>query len=156
MAGVSELERTLRHLYDEVRKLQNQTGLAVQMSPQMPSGLYVGPQWVIPNLGSVITSGSKGRLRWKGQGTIVGWYIFGSPTGTITFDIQKSTYAAFPTVTSICGGNFPSIAVSSQKGSSTTLTGWTTTLNDGDLIECLVTGTPSGFTEVTLCLDVVR
>lgn len=84
-------------------------------------------------------------------GTITGWDIFtkdGSPA-TVTLSVKKATYADLPTFTAIDGGGAERIALSSQaKNRLTTLTGWTTTIAEGDNIEISIASVTGTITEI--------
>ena len=88
--------------------------------------------------------------------TITGWQLLPNTSGSVVIDIWKDTYANyFPTVAdSITGSAKPTIS-SSDKASSTTLTGWTTALAAGDIIEVNV-DLATTITKVTLHLTVTR
>ena len=66
---------------------------------------------------------------------IVGAYLLADQSGSIKVDLWKDSYANFPPTNddSICGGNEPEIS-SATKDSDTTLTDWTTSVSDGDII----------------------
>lgn len=84
--------------------------------------------------GAVNATGLRGYCCVPFDCTIEEWIAIGNPSGSATFDIKKATYANFPTTTSICGSAKPAIS-SAQKARSTTLTGWTTAIDAGDILE---------------------
>jgi len=53
--------------------------------------------------------------------------------GSIQVDIEKTTYADFPSSSSICGASPLSVS-SGRKTKDTTLSGWTTQLSEGDIL----------------------
>jgi hypothetical protein len=61
--------------------------------------------------------------------------LLASQTGSIVIDIWKDTYANFPPTVadSICASAKPTIT-SSNKSTDSTLAGWTTTINSGDVL----------------------
>lgn len=69
-------------------------------------------------------------------GTITKWRLLADQPGSAVVDIWKTTYANFaPNVThSITAAAKPTLTAA-QKNESTTLTGWTTTIAEGDIIE---------------------
>lgn len=70
-----------------------------------------------------------------------------------TFVVRRATYAGFPTLTSLVASAKPTLS-SSQKSEDTTLTGWTTTLAAGDIIEFEMEGVTAGTpTYVSLTLE---
>ena len=100
-----------------------------------------------------ITTGSKGIIpRLPFSCTITGWTLIADQTGSIVIDVKKSTYAAFPTTTSIVAAAKPTLS-SAQKATSTTLTGWTVALLEGDVLEFYVDSCTT-ITRATLTLDV--
>ena len=81
---------------------------------------------------TTITTGAKGRKTVSYAGTIVGWRLVSDQNTTTTIDIWK-TNAAIPTVTNTITGTAKPSLSSAQLNSSTTLTGWTTAVTDGDV-----------------------
>lgn len=88
--------------------------------------------------------------------TITGWELVADASGSIVIDIWKDTYANYaPTnADSITASAKPTLS-SAIKANSTTLTGWTTTLNAGDYIE-LEVESASTLTVVVLTLTVTK
>lgn len=85
--------------------------------------------------------------------TITGWEAVSNVgSGSIQIDIKKSTYAGYPTTSSIVA-SAPPVITTAQKATSNTLTGWTTSLNEGDWVEFYITSITS-FTELTFILKV--
>lgn len=112
-----------------------------------------GVSFLVDGGGSVITAGVKGLIIVERTGTITGVTVLADQSGSIAFDLKKSTYSGFPTVSSIVASAPPTLS-SAQKSQDTTLTGWTTSVTAGDIIEVSVTGTPSTVTRVTLGLRI--
>jgi hypothetical protein len=79
-------------------------------------------------------SGSMGYFTVPSNGNIVGWSIFADVSGDCVVDVRKSDYASFPTTSSIAGSEKPSLS-SAQKNQDNTLSTWTTSLTQGDVIE---------------------
>lgn len=111
--------------------------------------------FTIDGLGAAPSAGSKGFLEIPFNCTINSWTLLSDVAGSITVDIKKSTYSGFPTTTSITASATPALATA-QKAQSSTLTGWTTTLTAGDILEYVVTGTPATLTRATINLKVTR
>ncbi len=84
--------------------------------------------------GSVPATGIKGFLQIPYACTIVGWTIIADQSGSCSIGVKKSTFAGFPTTASIVASAPPNLS-SQQNATSTTLTGWTTTINAGDILE---------------------
>jgi hypothetical protein len=81
---------------------------------------------------TVITTGAKGRKTTSFVGTIVGWRLVADQSTTTTVDIWK-TNLAIPTVAnSITAAAKPALTAAQLSG-ATTLTGWTTSVADGDV-----------------------
>lgn len=104
--------------------------------------------------GSVPTTGSKGFVVVPYACTINSVTLLGNASGSIVFDIKKSTYSGFPTNTSIVASAPPTLS-SVQKNQDTTLTGWTTTVSAGDVLEFLVSSVTT-VTRVNLILSVTK
>ena len=86
--------------------------------------------------------------------TIIGWYLAADVSGSVVVDIWKN--ATYPPVNadSITASAKPTLS-SALSGSSTTLTGWVTALNEGDYIEIEVESA-SALTAFALTLTVAR
>ncbi len=72
-------------------------------------------------------------------GTIVAARIIADQAGDISFDIQKSTWAGFPPTASIVAAA-PPVLTADQTYEDTTLTGWTTSITAGDVLEFIWSG----------------
>lgn len=108
--------------------------------------------------GSVIALGNKGYLRVPFAGTIKSWTILGElVNGTITIDIWRDSYANYPPTNAdtITASAKPAISSTGNKASSSTLTGWTTAVNAGDVFAFNVDAVAS-MTKVTIYLDIER
>jgi hypothetical protein len=81
---------------------------------------------------TIITIGAKGRKAVSYAGTIVGWRLVADQSTTTTLDIWKANGAIPTNTNSITGTAKPSLTAA-QLNSSTTLTGWTTSVADGDI-----------------------
>jgi hypothetical protein len=82
--------------------------------------------------GTILTTGQKGYVRVPYAATITGWSIVGDVSGSCVFDVWKS--ASFPTVANTITASAKPTLTSATNTSSTTLTGWTTSINSGDII----------------------
>lgn len=85
--------------------------------------------------GEPITTGIKGDIVIPFNAIITEWSLLADQTGSAVIDIWKNTYANYPPTSgnSITGSAKPTIT-SSNKGQSSTLTGWTTTINAGEIL----------------------
>lgn len=89
--------------------------------------------------GSTIAAGTEIEIRIE-QGFIIdAWYIIADQSGDIQIDIWRDTFANHPPTVAdtITGGNEPAIS-SDDKASDLVLTGWDTTVNDGDILKFVV------------------
>jgi len=84
--------------------------------------------------GSPPATGSKGYIQVPYGCTITGWTLVADQSGSAQITVKKSTYAGFPTTSSIVASAQPALT-SAQKNTSTTLTGWTTAITAGDILE---------------------
>lgn len=87
--------------------------------------------------GFVATAGKVLRYRLTRGGTITRWTMASGDgtTGSAVIEVKTCSYAGFPGgLASITGSAKPTLT-SGVNAESTTLTGWTTTLAAGDMIE---------------------
>lgn len=112
---------------------------------------------VIDGGGVAITTGVKGYIQVPIPVTILGWTIISQDgvAGAIVFDIWSDTYAAFPPTVfdTITAAAKPTVVASNLTATSTTLTGWITTIPAGNIIGINVDSVTS-FTKVMLELFV--
>lgn len=113
------------------------------------------PGVVVDGEGAVVTTGFKGYLRVPYAATIVGVTLLADQAGDVEFDIKKSTFAGFPTTASIVASAPPTLS-GTQSSEDTTLTGWTTAITAGDVLEFEITGVPADIEWVILQLEVNR
>lgn len=99
---------------------------------------------------SDIAAGTELLFRVGFSGSISKNSVIANASGSIVFDIEKSTYAGFPTTTSICASAKPTLS-SAQKSEDGTLTGWTTTFTAGDVFRIQVDSC-TGINRATLSL----
>jgi hypothetical protein len=81
---------------------------------------------------TAITTGAKGRKTVSFNGTIVGWRLVADQSTTTTVDVWKANLA-IPTVANTITGTAKPALTAAQLAGSTTLTGWTTSVADGDV-----------------------
>jgi hypothetical protein len=105
--------------------------------------------------GGVITVGQKGYITVPYNHTISDWEILGDQAGTCNIDVRKSTYSGFPTQTSITGSAPIVVSPAAQKATSTTLTGWTTSGNAGDVYGFTL-NSASLFTRLNLIINTIK
>lgn len=64
------------------------------------------------------------------------WYIIAGQTGSIEFDIRKSSFSSYPSTTTIITSGPPEL-ISQSKNSNTSVTGWIS-VSSGDVLEIYV------------------
>lgn len=109
-------------------------------------------EFVLDGGGTVIAAGNKAVLQAPFSGTITSWSFVGIESGSIVANVKKATYSAWPTLTEIDGSEKPTITTA-YKNTSSTLSGWTTTVNKGDWIVVTVESC-STITHATLALRI--
>lgn len=107
--------------------------------------------------GVVITTGVAGTgLYIPFNCTINEWTLQSDVSGSIVIDIWKDTYANYPpTVADTITGSAKPTITASNKNTSSTLTGWTTTISAGDVLYFNVDSC-STITNATLTLKVTK
>ena len=122
----------------------------------IPAGL----EYTIANAGSPLVAGLQSYLTMPYAATITAATLVGSPSGTITIDIWRCTYAQFdggathPVANdSICGSN--QLSISSGTKTTSNLSNWTCSLTQGDIIAFNISNV-SGMTQATISLQLSR
>jgi hypothetical protein len=134
----------------------NITGNYILGNASQLSGLPLSPINIVTNINagnSIIQAGTKAYITVPTNGTITGWTVLGNNQGDIQFTVALTNFATFPAATTISGGEVPALA-SEYSNRSSTLSGWTTALSAGDILEVGVVGTPTMVTLATLTLSV--
>ncbi len=110
-------------------------------------------------VGGVVQVGNVGYVVMTYAGTIAQWYLTADVSGTVSFDITKSTSLppVIPTASIISSGIYPTLT-SQQIATGSTLTGWTTTFSAGDIFGFIIRSSPAPVTikNVTLSLRVTK
>jgi hypothetical protein len=119
-----------------------------------PTGIVSTAGITIDGGGSTPATGSKGFLQIPFAGTITGWTLIADVSGSASITVKKSTFAGFPTTTSIVAAAPPALS-SQQNATSTTLTGWTTAVAVGDVLE-FVLASATTLTRLVLELQITR
>jgi hypothetical protein len=110
------------------------TGVLGPTGPTGPGNAAVG--YVFDGQDNTIITGVAGvGLQVQFGCTINSVTLLANQTGSIVIDIWKDTYANYPPTVSdsICASAKPTIT-SSNKSTDSTLTGWTKTINSGDVL----------------------
>jgi hypothetical protein len=110
---------------------------------------------VLDGGGLTITTGIKGYLQIPFNCIIHSWTLLADQAGSAVMDVWKTTFAGFPPLVgnSITGSTPPTL--SGQATTSSTLTGWTTTIYEGDIIAFNVVSATS-IQRLTLELSVIK
>lgn len=90
--------------------------------------------YVIDGAGQVPTTGVKGQINMPSGCTITGWVLTADQSGSAVIDVLRSTYAGFPTTSSIAGTDKPTLS-SVQKNENLAVSAWTTAISAGDQIQ---------------------
>ncbi|HXG72836.1 MAG TPA: hypothetical protein VNJ04_19750 [Gemmatimonadaceae bacterium] len=117
------------------------------------AGGVVAVHFVVDGGGSAITTGIKGDVLIPFAATITKWTLLPDVSGSVVFDLWKSTYANYPptVANTIPAAAKPTIS-GATKAQSTTLTGWTTAVAADDIIRVSI----DSATTITRCALVLR
>lgn len=100
-----------------------------------------------------ITTGNKGYKQIAYDCQPIEWYVLSGQTGSIEFDIKKSSFASYPSTTSIVGTDNPEL-ISQMKNSNTGITAWSG-LSAGDIIDFVINSN-TGIKSVGLFIKIRR
>jgi hypothetical protein len=111
---------------------------------------------IVDGSGALFSNGVKGYLQIPFAAQITAVTLLADVTGSVVVDVWKDTYSNFPPTAadSICGASKPTITAGT-KYTDSTLTGWTTTINAGDIIAFAIDSVAS-ITRLTISLTIVR
>jgi hypothetical protein len=116
-------------------------GCTLNAGPEGNIGSTSGPgntrslQFVIDGGGSTPATGSYGQISIPYACTLRGWVLTADQSGSAVIDVLRSSYAGFPTTTSIAGSAKPTLS-SVQKNENLTLAGWgNQQLSNGDELQ---------------------
>lgn len=109
--------------------------------------------YVIDGGGSVIATGIKGQVSIPANCTINSWNLTADQSGSAVVDVLRSTYAGFPTATSIAGTDKPALSSAQKNQNGGPLSAWTTALAAGDILQFNVVSC-STCTRLVLTLNV--
>ena len=155
--------------YLEVSKYTGTPGAlyqSVRATPQVLSNAVLsaissGLEYTISNLGSALLTGVQPYITMPYAASITGATLVCSPSGSLTIDIWRCSYAQFDggsthpvSGDSITGSN-PLIISSSGTKTTSTLTGWNTSLGQGDILAFNISSA-SGVTQATVTLYLNR
>jgi len=109
--------------------------------------------FVIDGGGSAITTGVKGTIAVDFPGTVEEWAVTADQSGSIVVDVNKSTFAGYPTTATMTASEKPTITTST-KGEDRTLTTWSAIVA-GDILEFEVDSAAT-LTRATVSLKVTK
>jgi hypothetical protein len=117
---------------------------------------FLSISFIMDGGGVALMAGVKGDLTIPFGCTITEWTLLADQSGSVVVDIWKDTYANYPpTVADTITGSAKPTITTATKGQSSTLTGWTATINAGDTLRFNVDSATT-ITRVTLSLKVSR
>jgi hypothetical protein len=129
--------------------LASSGGTTPTISASLPGGIGVSIYGAaVPNTGLL------GFVQIPFNCTINSWTILMNATGSAQFDVQTSTYAGFPTTSSIVA-SLPPVVTAAQSATSSTLTGWSTTITAGTVVAFYLTSVSTA-TIISMTLKVTR
>lgn len=131
--------------------VDNTDGAAVWLET---AGHTVDIPFLIDGAGTTITTGIKGTISLGFPYTITAWRIVGDASGSIVVDINKSTFQATPSYSSIAASALPTLS-SAITNEDTTLTGWTTSIAAKDILQFEVDSAAT-VKQVTVILTIKR
>lgn len=112
--------------------LEDENTLTV--APPSPTR-YSAIVFIIDGGGEAITTGQKGHIQMPFDGEVVSVSLLADQSGDIVIDIWKDIYANFPpTVADTITASAKPTILSGVKDMDTTLTGWTKTFAEGDVL----------------------
>ncbi len=134
-ADTGELTELLSWLAGRIKGVTGKSDWKTAPQTTLENASVVALNFVIDGGGSALTTGVKGFLEIPFAMTLTGVTVLADQTGSAVIDIWKDTYANYPPTVadSITASAKPTLS-SAAKTKDTTLTGWTTTVNAGDIL----------------------
>lgn len=145
---------TLYCVSDEGNIVERSTGAVWQA--YSPTSATAAIEVTLDGGGSALTTGVKLDLEVPWNMTITAATLLADQSGSVVVDVWKDSYANYPPTNadSICASAKPTISTAT-KSQDTTLTGWTTTLTEGQTLRFNVDSCTT-ITRVTLSLKGTR
>jgi hypothetical protein len=134
-ADTGTLTELLSWLAGRIKGITGKSDWKTAPQTTLERASVVAMNFVIDGGGATLSTGQKGFLEIPFDMTITGVTMLADQTGSAVLDIWKDTYANYPPTVadSITASAKPTIT-SAVKTQNTTLTGWTTTVNAGDIL----------------------
>jgi len=134
-ADTGELTELLSWLAGRLKGITGKSDWKTAPQTTLENASVVAMNFVIDGGGSALTTGVKGFLEIPFAMTLTGVTVLADQTGSAVIDIWKDTYANYPPTVadSITASAKPTLS-SAAKTKDTTLTGWTTSVNAGDIL----------------------
>lgn len=144
-----------RNLVDDADAAAQRTTLGLGAAAVLGATELI--KFTVDGGGSAITTGAKkAYITVPFAATITSWNILADQSGSIVFDIWKDTYANYPpTVADTITASAKPTLSAATKATGSTLTGWTTSISAGDVLEINVDSITT-CTKVTLEILVTR
>lgn len=115
-----------------------------------------GIEYVIDGGGSTLTTGIAGQLYIPYACTISNWALLADQSGSVAVDVWKTAIGSYPpTVANKITASLPPTISGAQSATSSTLTGWTTSVSPGDTLMYNVNSVTT-ITRVTIALTCTR
>ena len=134
----------------------NNSNLGYPVISSTGSGGTASIEFVMDGGGATLPTGIMGDLNIDFDCTINSWTLLADQTGSVVVDIWKDSFINFPPLVgdSITGSSKPTLTAQSSATSST-LTGWTTSITAGDVLRFKIDSVTS-IQRLTLSIKVTK
>ena len=134
----------------------NSTGQIIATASPSGGGGFGSVGITIDGGGSALDVGLAGFISVPYSGTITGWELLSSATGSVIIDVWKDNFAAFPPTVadSIAGTEKPTLT-SQIKNNDNSLSTWSTSITAGDILSFYVEDV-SVVTRATLSIKITK
>lgn len=134
-ADTGDLTELLSWLAGRIKGITGKSDWKTAPQTTLENASVVALNFVIDGGGSAITTGLKGFLEIPFGMTLTGVTVLAEQSGSAVIDVWKDAYANFPpTVADTITASAKPTLSSAAKTKDTTLTGWTTSVNAGDIL----------------------
>lgn len=130
---------------------------AAGLSGSLPAAIEV----TLDGGGAAIGAQTWAYIRVPFAATITSATMLGDATGSLIIDVWKCTYSAYsppttPGVANSITSATPPTLTAASKSQDTSLSGWTTSLSEGDILAFNVAAPATSITKATLALGLAR